>query len=163
MKNLTKKQKMIILSVVAAVVVVVTAVCLYRHFHPTGEVTSQAYEFEEGQEKDDTSGVAEGIAIPGYSEIRIPAGTTTAEVTLTNPSQNQVYFEISFYLPETDEVIYTSKLIEPGKSLYEIELNQPLEEGEYDLTIQYATYAMDEDFTPMNGAEVNCKLIVEAE
>ena len=64
-------------------------------------------------------------------------------------------------MPETDETIYTSKLIEPGQSLYNIDLDKALDEGEYDLTVKYATYAMDENYTPMNGAEVNCKLVVE--
>ena len=159
---MTKKLKYSIISVSAAVVIAGGAYGIYRHMNYSGEVTSREFEFEEGQEKEEVeAGASAGIAIPGYSTIYLDAGTTEAEVNLTNPEENNVYFEISFYLPETDETIYTSKLIEPGSSLYNIELDKALDAGEYDLTIRYATYAMDDNFTPMNGAEVNCKLVVE--
>ena len=71
-----------------------------------------------------------------------------------------MYFQISFYLPDIDETIYTSKLIKPGQSLYEITLEKEMEAGEYPLTIQYATFTADEERTPQNGAEVNCTLVV---
>ena len=103
----------------------------------------------------------EGIQIPGYESITIPAGTTEVSVELMNPEENNVYFEISFYLPETDETIYTSKMIQPGQHLYEITLDRAMEAGEYPLTIRYGTYSADEAMTPRNGAEVNCTLIVQ--
>ncbi|MBR1623534.1 MAG: hypothetical protein IJ675_06470 [Pseudobutyrivibrio sp.] len=134
---------------------------VYRHLNYSDDVTSKEFQFEEGQEKNQAeAGASSGIAIPGYSTIYLDAGTTDAEVNLTNPEGNDVYFEISFYLPKTDETIYTSKLLAPGQNLYDISLDKPLEAGEYDLTVIYTTYAMDENYTPMNGAEVNCKLVV---
>ena len=81
-------------------------------------------------------------------------------VELMNPEENDVYFEISFYLPETDETIYTSKMIRPGQHLYEITLEKEMEAGEYPLIVRYATYSADEAMTPRNGAEVNCTLVV---
>ncbi len=159
---MTKKVKYTIISVVAAVAVLAGAYGIYRYLNYSGEVTSKEFEFEEDQEKETAeAGASDGIAIPGYSTIYLDAGSTEAEVNLTNPEENDVYFEISFYLPDTDETIYTSKLIEPGQNLYNIELDKALAAGEYNLTVKYATYAMDDNYTPMNGAEVNCKLIVE--
>lgn len=81
-------------------------------------------------------------------------------VELNNPEENQVYFRISFYLPETEETIYTSKIIKPGQSLYEITLEKEMETGEYPLTVKYETFTADEEMTPRNGAEVNCTLVV---
>ena len=104
--------------------------------------------------------VGRGIQIPGYKSIEIPAGTKDVSVELTNPEENQVYFQISFYLPETDETIYSSDLIKPGQSLYEITLEKEMEAGEYPLTVQYATFTADEEMAPQNGAEVNCTLVV---
>lgn len=78
-----------------------------------------------------------------------------------NPEENEVYFQISFYLPDTDETIYTSKLIRPGQHLYEITLEKAMEAGEYPLTVKYDTFTADEDMTPRNGAEVNCTLVVK--
>ena len=80
---------------------------------------------------------------------------------LMNPEENEVYFQISFYLPDTDETIYTSKLIKPGQHLYEITLEKAMEPGEYPLTVKYDTFTADEDMTPRNGAEVNCTLVVK--
>ena len=72
-----------------------------------------------------------GIQIPGYKTIIVAAGTKDVSVELVNPEENNVYFEISFYLPETKETIYTSKLISPGQTLYDITLERELEAGEY--------------------------------
>ena len=102
-----------------------------------------------------------GIQIPGYESIVIPAGTKDVSVELVNPEENQVYFQISFYLPETDETIYTSDLIRPGQHLYEITLDKEMEAGEYPLTVKYSTFTADEEMTPQNGADINCTLIVE--
>lgn len=130
-----------------------------------GEVASYTAEFEEEQEKPESdaqeAGVASGIEIPGYKTIEIPAGTKNVKIDLTNPENNNVYFKISFYLPETDEIIYTSKLIKPGQHIYEITLEHEMKAGEYPLTLKYATYRADESLASQNGADVNCTLIVK--
>lgn len=155
-------KKKIILSVSAILVIVAAAV--WFNSRPK-EVTNYDVEFEEDQKKPEVesqaSSVGEGIRIPGYKSVEIPAGTKDVSVELTNPEENQVYFQISFYLPETDETIYTSKMIKPGQSLYKIALEKEMEAGEYPLTIRYETFAMDDEMTPRNGAEVNCTLKVK--
>lgn len=130
-----------------------------------GEVTSFEAEFEDEQERleseEQKAGVEAGIEIPGYKSITIASGTKDVKVDLMNPEDNNVYFQISFYLPETDETIYTSKLIKPGQHIYDITLEREMEAGEYPLTVKYATCSADEAMTPKNGADVNCTLIVE--
>lgn len=160
MKIAGGKKKIVI---AAFVLILAGAVGLYFYTRPR-EVTNYA-EFEENQEKPDSqqaqSGVTDGIEIPGYKSVTIPAGTKDVSVELVNPEENTVYFQISFYLPETDETIYTSKLIQPGQHLYEITLDKAMEAGEYPLTVRYETFSADEEMAPRNGAEVNCTLIVE--
>lgn len=155
------RKKKIILSIAA--VLVIAAAAVWFSTRPK-EVTNYDVEFEEDQEKPEDESqdpsVGNGIQIPGYKSVEIPAGTKDVSVELTNPEENQVYFQISFYLPETDETIYTSKMIKPGQSLYEITLEREMEAGEYPLTIQYATFTADEEMAPQNGAEVNCTLTV---
>ena len=146
--NFLKSKKKVIL-ILLIIAVIAGAFAIYQYTGPK-EVTNYDVEFETDQEKQ----------IPGYESITIPAGTTDVSVELMNPEENNVYFEISFYLPETDETIYTSKMIQPGQHLYEITLDKAMEAGEYPLTIRYATYSADEAMTPRNGAEVNCTLIV---
>lgn len=162
MNFVKSKKKVIILLLIVAVIA--GAVAVYQYTRPKA-VTNYDVEFEADQEKpEDTQtpgGVEEGIQIPGYESITIPAGTKDVSVELMNPEENDVYFEISFYLPETDETIYTSKMIQPGQHLYQITLDKAMEAGEYPLTVRYATYSADEAMTPRNGAEVNCTLIVK--
>ena len=161
--NLKKNWK---ICVICIVLIGIGAVISWKYFKDEkGEVTSYTAEFEENQEKPESdnqkSGVESGIEIPGYKSIEIPAGTKDVKIDLTNPESNNVYFEISFYLPETDETIYKSKLIKPGQHIYEITLDREMEAGEYPLTLKYATYKADESLTAQNGADVNCTLIVK--
>ena len=161
MQSLKRKQKLII----GIIVIIVFGLCIY-HFTKPKEVTNFEPQFEESQsrqasEVSDSGGVESGIRIPGYKSITIPSDTTDVSVELVNPDENKVYFEISFYLPDTDETIYTSKLIKPGQHIYEITLDHAMEAGEYPLTVRYATYSADEQLIPKNGAEVNCTLIVQ--
>ena len=142
MNFLKRKKKVIIILLIIAVIA--SGFAVYQYTRPK-EVTNFDVEFEVDQEKPEEEetpgGVEEGIQIPGYESITIPAGTTEVSVELMNPEENNVYFEISFYLPETDETIYTSKMIQPGQHLYEITLDRAMEAGEYPLTIRYGTTA----------------------
>ena len=119
-------------------------------------------EFEENQTKEQApTGSKKGVEIPGYTTIVIPSGKTDVEVDFFNPKENNVYFEIALILNDTQEEIYKSKLISPGQHLYNINLNKPLEKGNYDMTIKYSTYSLDEKYTPKNGAVVECVLEVQ--
>lgn len=159
---MNRKKKITILVVI--LVLAAAAAGIYWYTRPK-EVTNYDAEFEEDQERPDSTdqegSVADGIQIPGYKSITIPAGTKDVSVELMNPEENQVYFQISFYLPDTEETIYTSRMIKPGQHLYEITLDKEMAAGEYPLTVRYDTFSADEAMTPRNGAEVNCTLIVE--
>lgn len=137
---------------------------LWKHNTNSKPVTSglPEYEFEDPQfQQAQTTGQSKGIEIPGYSIIPIKADTTDVEVDLYNPESNEVYFQISFLRKDTGEVLYESKLIQPGQHLYKITLNQPLSAGDYEITIQYATFSTDGSYTPRNGANVDCILRAE--
>lgn len=157
-----KSRKKVVL-IAAAILSIIVIAGIYSFVEPK-EVTNYA-EFEEDQKKTENgepdNGVTAGIQIPGYKSIIIPEGTKDVSVELVNPEENAVYFQISFYLPDTDETIYTSKLIKPGQHIYEITLNKEMEAGEYPLTVRYETFSADEEMASRNGAEVHCTLIVE--
>ncbi len=151
--------------IILLVLVIAAAGILIRRNTRPAEVTNYDVAFEEEQEKSEGNNpeqkIEEGIQIPGYKSIQIPAGTKDVSVELTNPEENKVYFEISFYLPDTKETIYKSRMIKPGQTLYDITLEKEMEAGEYPLTVKYATYTADENMTPRNGAKLNCTLIVK--
>lgn len=159
MKEMLIKNKK---KVTAVVLLLLAAVVIWKLAVPKGKVTSFEPEFEEGQEQAvSEGGVEEGIRIPGYSIIPVSAGSKEVSIDLTNPEENQVYFQITFLLGEDQEQIYQSKLIKPGDHLYEITLDRALEAGTYDLTIQYDTFSMDGSYSPRNGASVGCILEVK--
>ncbi len=113
----------------------------------------------EGVQPQDTGGVTAGIAIPGYKSITIDANQTDVKVNFNNPEGNPCYFVISLVL-EDGTVLYQSKMIEPGKGLYDITLTEALRPGEYSASVKYETFSLT-DLSPMNGANVQIMLIAE--
>ncbi|WP_346908294.1 hypothetical protein [Faecalicatena orotica] len=115
----------------------------------------------QGQQLPNKSGEeAVGIQIPGYPSITIPADTKNVTVAFLNPEDNPCYFTFELVLKDTDEVLYTSKMVPPGQAIYEAELSRPLEKGEYNATIKIKTASL-EDGSAMNGADVETVLIVQ--
>ena len=104
------------------------------------------------------TGSSDQIVIPGYGEILLDADTRDVMLVLPNPSGNPCYFRFSILLTETDEVIYTSGLVPPGKAIEELRLKRALEEGNYPAIIQIETFSLDGSYTPMNGANVETVL-----
>lgn len=111
-------------------------------------------EVYQGEKNTDT------IDIPGYGSISLKAGETGQAVNFYNPEQNTCCFRMSLLLSDGTE-LWKSGLVEPGMAVYEIELNQPLEAGEYeDATLKYECFAMDDEQTPLNGSEIKLTLNV---
>ena len=63
-------------------------------------------------------------------------------------------------LNDTDETIYTSKMVEPGKAITEVTLEKALAAGEYPATIKITTASLT-DGSAMNGANVETTLIAQ--
>lgn len=101
----------------------------------------------------------EEIAIPGFSRLVMRQNSTTQNVFLENPAENDVYFIISLAIE--DEVVYESGLIEPGKGIYSIELPRVYATGEYAGKIKYETRSMSNPDEEKNGAEINVPIVVE--
>lgn len=94
------------------------------------------------------------IDIPGFDVMNFKAGTTEQSVNLYNPEQNTCYFKMTILLND-GTTLWESKLVEPGRAIYDITLNQSLPEGEYeDCTLKYECFAMDEEQMPLNGSEI---------
>lgn len=113
-----------------------------------------------GNQPEDKGGEAKGIKIPGYPSIALPANTKDVKVALLNPEGNSCYFKFELVLDDTNEVLYTSKLVPPGKAITNITLSRALAAGEYDATIRITTTSI-QDNSAMNGANVETKLIVQ--
>ena len=107
---------------------------------------------------EDRGGAAPGTKIPGYGTVRLPSGTTDVKMVLLNPGGNECYF--TFELVVDGETYYTSNLVEPSKCIEDLTLLSPLPKGEYTAILKINTYSLDENLTPMNGANVEFELIV---
>lgn len=100
------------------------------------------------------------IDIPGYGSITLQADVKEQKVNFHNPEQNNCYFKMSLSLSDGTK-LWESDLIEPGKGIYDITLNEPLKAGEYeDTVLKYECFSMDEAQTPLNGSEVRLVLNV---
>lgn len=100
------------------------------------------------------------IKIPGYSSILIDKDKEDVQIPLINPSGNPCYFSYELVLMDTDELLYKSKLIPPGKMIKDVRLNRALKEGEYRAYFRILTTSIS-DNSPMNGANMETVLIVK--
>lgn len=127
----------------------------------TMDIDPGASDWTQSSPPDQGGASGKGIAIPGYPSISLPAGTKEVQVTLLNPEGNPCYFTFELVLKETGESLYQSKLVPPGKAVTELTLLRGLAAGEYEAIIKITTTSLSDGQTPMNGADVETKLIVE--
>ena len=108
----------------------------------------------------------DGIAIPGWGSLTIPAGQTKDIVAnFNNPAENAGKYYLTFELAllnadgSKGEVLYKSGLLEPGKYIQTITLSRALEAGEYEANMFVQPYKMS-DKSPTNNMNSKMKLIV---
>lgn len=106
-------------------------------------------------------GQAKGIAIPGYPSISLPAHTKDVQAALVNPAGNPCYFQFELVLKDGNESLYRSGLVPPGKAVTNLTLARELPAGEYEATIKISTTSLADGKAPMNGANVETRLIVQ--
>lgn len=119
----------------------------------------------QGNGTDSTAATVEknpdSIAIPGYEMLELKAGIKEQSLCMPNPPQNCCYFQICLYL-EDGTLLWQSELIEPGTNSKPMVLSKTLEKGMYpNAILRYSCYRMDEDLTPLNGAETKLTLWVK--
>lgn len=160
----------IVIAVAAAVFIVAVAVLLGLQQRPTQAESVFTPDLQEGtsawsgdtlpDKTPESSGEAVGIKIPGYPSISLPANQQDVEVALLNPEGNPCYFTFELVLTDTDEVLYTSKLVEPGQMITNITLNRALPAGQYNAELRITTASL-QDGSAMNGANVVTVLDVQ--
>ena len=101
------------------------------------------------------------ISVPGYEGITLKADSLEQTVALSNPPQNTCYFLITLCL-EDGTRLWQSDYIKPGETSSPIVLTQSLEKGTYpNAVLQYSCFKMDDEKTPLNGAETKLTLRVK--
>ena len=129
------------------------------------QVDSNAGEYVEPETEN--ASPSQGVAIPGWGTITIPANQTDVVVDFFNPEANEGLYYLTFELRLLDdseqgyEVLYTSGLVEPGLHIQEIALSRGLDSGTYETIIHVQPYRMDEARTPTNNADMKTELVVK--
>lgn len=73
------------------------------------------------------------------------------------------YFKFTLIETKTDEVLYESKLIPPGKGVTPVKLQKTLDQaGSYDFTLKLQTFDLEDTSINYNGSNTSVKLIVES-
>lgn len=145
---------LLIILVVIAVLISVWAIFIKQDMSQTNtDIQNQDSDLIEKNE--DT------ISIPGYEGITLRADSLEQIVSLNNPIQNTCYFVITLYL-EDGTRLWQSDYIKPGETSSPIVLTQSLEKGTYpNAVLQYSCFKMDDEKTPLNGAETKLTLRVK--
>ena len=102
---------------------------------------------------DTTGDIAETAAIPGFTLISVTADATDVDAPFYNPSDNEVTLKLTLTLSD-GSVLYESQELQPGETVDMMELSQSLAAGDYDATLHYDVYAMNDDHTELNGADI---------
>jgi len=118
---------------------------------------------EDIKEKNDDSStseeVADNIAIPCWDTLVMTADSTEQEVNFYNPEKNKnCDFQLTLTLEDGTE-LWKSQLIQNGKAIYNITLNQTLKAGTYKATMKYD--CSSRNGSQLNGSNLNFNLIVE--
>lgn len=104
-------------------------------------------------------GNKEQIEISGFSSLCFEANETKQSVNFCNPESNEgILFQMTLFVEES-EMWKSNGLCSPGRGYYEINLNEPLSEGEYEAYLLIECYR--EDGTQLNGARVDFILTVQ--
>lgn len=78
-----------------------------------------------------------------------------AQVRIENNLQNRYIMQVSIYLDETGEEVYSTDLIDPGYYIQETTLDKSLEPGEYAATAVFTAFYPDsEEIVGTVGANV---------
>lgn len=93
------------------------------------------------------------IVLPGFVEFDV----NKPGKLLCNMNED-FYLQFNIILRDTDEVIYSSGLVEYGNYINVIELNREIEKGEYDAVVFIQPY--DIKLNKTNNAKFNIRLII---
>ena len=101
---------------------------------------------------------AEGVKIPGYTGITIPAETTDVQLLLFNPADNEC--DLMFEIVLDGETLYKSGLVAPGMCVEDITLTRGLAQGEYQAVLTIRSYEPEGD-TQTSSTNVGLNLLAE--
>ncbi len=105
----------------------------------------------------------DSILLPGLSVLNGKANDTHIKAVLMNPDGNGCYFKYTIIQKDSEEVLYTSGLIEPGKAVTEFDLNKKLKAGKYPIQVIVETNDLKNPEIVYNAGNIDAQLVVTEE
>lgn len=149
-----------ILPILLILTVGIVAAALF--FHPQGTTdpslddSAIAYRID-GVENTDPS----KIMLPGMDTITLKANEQHVEQILLNPKGNPCYFRFRLILEPEEEILFESKLVEPGTAITEFDIEHGLKQGVYDARMEVQTFDLEDKEAPLNNGVIQITLNVE--
>ena len=132
--------------------------------HTTSTVTSvESYDagfFAIGQNEAGAYTVQAIAGFEGEKVIEVSTSEGKQETITVSCTPECYYMTFGLYLDETDELLYQSGLVAPGKYLQHMELSRGLEPGTYAAYVVYQPYKSDQE-TKTNQGVVRITLNVQ--
>lgn len=156
------RKSLLLIGLILLLVAVIAAMLIWIVSNSKGQGSedlnpvSQQTEETAPMETEPVEKLTDSISLPGYGGLNLTAGKTEQNLALPNPAENFCQIRISLIL-EDGTVIWTSELTPPGEQA-QVVLNEALEKGDYNATLKYECFQMDENKTPLNGAA--CQLVL---
>lgn len=122
---------------------------------PGLDKTAVSYHMDGVRNTDSTS-----IMLPGIHEINAKENEAHVKAALINPEGNDCYFKYIITLSDTDEMLYSSGLIAPGKAVMEFDLKRTLSVGEYPIRVRVETTDIKNLDIQYNAGNIDAQLKV---
>ena len=90
------------------------------------------------------TGEFSGMFLPVAESAVLRAGDSEVSLLLLNPEGNSCYFVFVLSLPDAEEALFSSGLVEPGMCLRSVSLERAPEQGEHTLVLLINSYSLDE-------------------
>lgn len=101
------------------------------------------------------------ILVPGYGKFTIKKESDTIDTAFFNPEGNPCFFKFTLIEKSTNEILYESKLVPPGKGVTPIKLNKTFNEiGSYDAILKFKSFDLEDTTIQYNGSDIEVKLNV---
>lgn len=101
------------------------------------------------------------ILVPGYGKFTIKKGSDTIDTAFFNPEGNPCFFKFTLIEKSTNEVLYESKLVPPGKGITPIKINKTFDEiGSYNAILKFQSFDLEDTDIEYNGSDIDVKLNV---
>ncbi|WWU66664.1 hypothetical protein QJR26_18145 (plasmid) [Clostridium baratii] len=99
------------------------------------------------------------ILVPSYRKFTIKKGSDTIDTAFFNPEGNPCFFKFTLIEKSTNEVLYESKLVPPGKGITPIQINKTFDKvGEYDAILKFQSFDLEDKKIEYNGSNIAVKL-----